>query len=385
MRTATRYLPLYVSLGLVWGGTVFAAQDAGRTRAEAQAQRVNDRIRALQSEADRLAAEARTLLGDLRSLEIEHQLQEERLREAQAASARARAAVEAADARFAALEKERLSQLPELKVQLVDIYKRGRTGYTKLLLASTSARDFGRALRAVAALIRIHDSRIAAHRRTIDDLGRERAGLEAELRALEAKEREAQRAQAASERALAARLRLLAQIDARRDLTAQLTGELQLAYDRLRQQLSALVGGDSPSEAVTVPIAPFRGALDWPALGRVLVAFGQVSGRPGDVTPRSGVEIAADAGTPVQAIHPGTVSYAEPVADLGNVVIVDHGSNTYSVYGYLESLAVARGAPVDAGTELGRVGPAPAGPPAVYFEVRIDGRSVDPIQWLRPR
>ena len=366
-------------------GTLLAAQDAGHTGAEAQARRVNDRIRALQSEADRLAAEARTLLGDLRTLEIEHQLQEERLREAQAASARARAAIEAADARFAALEEQRLSQLPELKLQLVDIYKRGRTGYAKLLFASASARDFGRALRAVAALMRILDSRITAHRQTLDDLGRERAGLEAELRALEAKEAEAQRAQAASERALGARLRLLAQIDARRDLTAQLTGELQLAYDRLQQQLSALAGGDSPSEAVTVPIAPFRGALDWPASGPVLVAFGQSSGRPGDVTARSGVEIAAVAGTPVHAIHPGTVSYAEPFTGLGNVVIVDHGSNTYSVYGYLESLAVTRGAAVDAGTELGRVGPAPAGPPAVYFEVRVDGRSVDPIQWLKPR
>jgi septal ring factor EnvC (AmiA/AmiB activator) len=376
---------LSVSLGLVIAGTVLAAQDAGRTRAAAQARRVDDRIRVLQSEADRLAAEARTLLGDLRTLEIEHQLQEERLREAQAASARARAAVEAADARFAALEQQRLSQLPELKVQLVDLYKRGRTGYTKLLFASTSARDFGRALRAVAALMRIHDSRIAMHRQTLDDLGRERAGLEAELRALEAKEAEAQRAQAASERALAARVKLLAQIDARRDLTAQLTGELQLAYDRLQQQFSALAGGDSVSETVTVPIAPFRGALDWPASGRVLVAFGQSSGRPGDITARSGVEIAAVAGAPVHAIHPGTVSYAEPFTGLGNVVIVDHGSRTYSVYGYLESVAVARGAAVDAGAELGRVGSAPAGPPAVYFEVRVDGRSVDPIQWLRPR
>jgi septal ring factor EnvC (AmiA/AmiB activator) len=40
---------------------------------------------------------------------------------------------------------------------------------------------------------------------------------------------------------------------------------------------------------------------------------------------------------------------------------------------------------VDAGTELGRVGLAPAGPAALYFELRVDGRSVDPVQWLKPK
>jgi septal ring factor EnvC (AmiA/AmiB activator) len=44
-----------------------------------------------------------------------------------------------------------------------------------------------------------------------------------------------------------------------------------------------------------------------------------------------------------------------------------------------------RGQHVDAGTEVGRVGTAPTGPAALYFELRVDGRSVDPIQWLKPR
>jgi len=46
---------------------------------------------------------------------------------------------------------------------------------------------------------------------------------------------------------------------------------------------------------------------------------------------------------------------------------------------------VARGDQVQTGQELGRVGLAPAGPSALYFEVRIDGRSVDPVQWLKKR
>ena len=110
-----------------------------------------------------------------------------------------------------------------------------------------------------------------------------------------------------------------------------------------------------------------------------------MSGRAGDTTTRNGIEIAAAEGTPVHAIHPGTISYASPFTAFGNLVIVDHGRNAYSLYGYLASMGVATGAFVDGGTELGRVGSAPAGPPALYFELRVDGRSVDPVQWLRPR
>ena len=69
----------------------------------------------------------------------------------------------------------------------------------------------------------------------------------------------------------------------------------------------------------------------------------------------------------------------------GNLVIVDHGANTYSLYGYLSSITAARGTAVEASSEVGRVGTAPAGPAALYLEIRIDGRSVDPVQWLKPR
>ena len=84
-------------------------------------------------------------------------------------------------------------------------------------------------------------------------------------------------------------------------------------------------------------------------------------------------------------MHGGTVGLAGPFIGFGNLVILEHGPNNYSLYGYLSDIAVERGATVEAGAELGRTGSAPAGPPALYFEMRIDGRSVDPLQWLKAR
>ncbi len=360
------------------------AQTPDRGRTEGEARRVNDRIRALQSEADRLAGQARTLLGDLRQIEIERELQVERVLEAQAAIVQGQAAIENTAERLAVLEERRAAQLPDVQTQLVDIYKRGRAGYAKLLFGSSGVREFGRATRAVAALMRINEQRLVQHRFTLEALQQERAMLEEELRALQGREAAARQARAAADRALAARTALVAQIDARRDLNAQLAGELQIASERLQQQVANLASGRTV-EPVEIPLAPFRGALDWPVPGRIAGRFGQRSGRPNDTAVRNGIEIAAVEGATVHAVHSGTVSFADPFTGFGNLVIVDHGGNTYSLYGYLGAMSVARGDVVDSGTELGRVGPAPAGPAALYLEIRIDGRSVDPVQWLTSR
>src|SRR6185436_590351 len=112
--------------------------------------------------------------------------------------------------------------------------------------------------------------------------------LQTKVRELQAGEAEARKARVAADRAVAARNALIAQIDARRDLNAQFAGELQVAAERLQQQVANLAAGRA-ADAVAVPLAPFRGALAWPADGRV-------TGRFGGPAVRSGIEIAAPPG-----------------------------------------------------------------------------------------
>ena len=212
----------------------------------------------------------------------------------------------------------------------------------------------------------------------------ERAALEAKARELQGHEAEARQARAAAVRLVAARTALIAQIDARRDLNAQFAGELQVTAERLQQQMANLASG-RPVETVAVPLAPFRGALEWPTPGRISGRFGQPSGRFGSSSARNGIEIAVAEGTPVRSVHAGTVTFADAFAGFGNLIILDHGANNFSLYGYLSAIGITQGAMVENGAELGRSGTAPAGPPTLYFEMRVDGRSVDPVQWLRAR
>jgi septal ring factor EnvC (AmiA/AmiB activator) len=373
---------LLIAFAIAMGAAAVGAQDS--PGAQSAIERASERIRSLQQEADALASQEKTLLGELRKLEIERRIKAEEVARADAQLRETTVQLDATVARAAALSDVAASERPDVESRLVQLYKLGRGGYWRLLLDVADVQSMGRAYRTAAAMNRLDRERIQQHQRTLEALATERAALEARARETAGLQEKAAAARAALDRAVAARTELVASIDARRDLNAQLAGELQVAYDRLQQQLASL-GSGRAVEPVAIPIAPFRGALDWPVAGRISGRFGQRSGRFGDPSIRNGIEIAALEGSPVRALHSGTVSYADPFAGFGNLVIVDHGANTYSLYGYLASMTVARGTAVDSGTEVGRVGSAPAGPAAVYLEIRVDGRSVDPVQWLKPR
>ena len=353
---------------------------------ESQARRVNDRIRGLQREAERLANEARTLVGDLRKLEIDRDLKAELAKQAAVATAEAERALRQTTDRLTRLELQRLAQLPDMKVQLVDIYKRGRSGYARLLLGAGDLREFARAARAVSALATLNQKRLDAHRRTLDALRQEREAFAQEARDLQGREAAARQARADADRSVAARTEMMAQIDSRRDLNAQYVGELQVAYDKMQQRISTIAAGRSTDAVVAVPLLPFRGALDWPVGGgRISSRFGQITGRLGGSAVKNGIEITAPEEASVRAVHGGSVAFADVFTGFGTLVILDHGGNNHSLYGYLGSLKVQMGDVVATGAEIGQVGTSPAGPPALYFEMRIDGKSVDPVQWLKPR
>ncbi|HLG55974.1 MAG TPA: peptidoglycan DD-metalloendopeptidase family protein [Vicinamibacterales bacterium] len=370
---------------LTLAAAALGAQEPAASSPESQARRVTERIRALQREAERLAGESRNVVVDLRKLEIDRELKTEQAKQAATASAEAERTLQMTTDRLSRLELQRLAQLPDMKVQLVDIYKRGRSGYARLLFGAGDLREFARATRAVSALASINQKRLTEHRRTLDALRVERAAFAQKAHELQTREAEAKRARADAERAIAARAAMIAQIDSRRDLTAQYVGELQVAYDKIQLQIAASAEGRSP-DAVALPLLPFRGALDWPiGGGRLSSRFGQVAGRLGGSAVKNGIEMTAPEEASVRAVHSGTVAFADAYTGFGTLVILDHGSNNYSLYGYLGSAGVQMGDVVETGAEVGRVGLSPAGPPALFFEMRIDGKSVDPVQWLKPR
>lgn len=357
-----------------------SAQD--RSRAEAAAKRANERIRALQQEADALASQEQTLLVELRKLEVERQLKVEQLAKIDRDLQDTQRKLADAAARAEALRRTADEQRPEVERRLVQLYKMGRAGYWRLMLDVDDLRSMGRAYRTAAAMTQIDRNKLQQHQRTLAALDAERKALQARTKEIAVLKEEAALARAAIDRAVAARSQLVDTIDARRDLNAQLTSELQAAQQRLQASLANFDA--KASSPIALPFRPFQGALPGPVRGTVAQRFGRQSNpRFGTGMLRNGIEISVAEGQPVHSVHEGTVAYADQFTGYGNLVIVDHGDRSYSLYGYLSSIGVARGDRLDTQAELGTSGRNPSGTPALYFELRVDGKPVDPLQWLK--
>ena len=358
-------------------GIVIAAQSDPKS----QADRAAARIRSLQAESDKLAAQARTVFGELRRLEIDREIKQAEFTKTQTELARVTADRDRVEKRLKVLEATRVAQTPGIKERLIELSKRGRAGYAQLLLASGDVRAIGRMARGVAAVAEIDRVRLEAHRRTLAAERDALNELDQKYDEVEALQKDAARARASVEAAVSARNKMIQDLDQRRDLAAQFVAELQQAQTQLEETIATAEAGSS---VAALPIRPFKGDLPWPIAGDVSARFGrQTASRFGTSIVKNGIEVSAPEGTVATAVHEGTVAYAAPFSGFGTLVILDHGGSAFTLYGHLLEASVKPGTNVSRGAPVGRIGLAPSGGAALYFEVRIDGRPVDPLEWLR--
>ena len=100
----------------------------------------------------------------------------------------------------------------------------------------------------------------------------------------------------------------------------------------------------------------------------------------------SGIDMAAPAGTIVHAAAAGRARVAWNPGGYGLNVTLEHGGGISTLYAHLEATSLVDGDPVEAGGEVGRVGSTGLSTgPHLHFEVRRDGRPVDPSPWLPAR
>jgi septal ring factor EnvC (AmiA/AmiB activator) len=376
---------LFLVLLLLLAASSGGAQQDDRAGTEALARSTSDRLKALNQEADRLASDARTLLGDLRKLELERQIKDEEARQARGDEQLVAAEIGTLNEELGRLASEDQAERPALRARLVELYKLGNGGYLRLLLSTSGARSVGQASRMVAAIARRDRDRMAVHQRRVGELKQAGVALEERRAQLTASRTAAERARAGAAAALQKHEALLSDIDRRRDLNAQLAGELLSTQQRLQATLRDLptASAATPASPATLPFATRRGELDWPGAGPLRHGFGRSPASAGSSP--NGIEITTQVGTPVRVVHDGTVAFADTFAGYGKLVIVEHGEQAFSLYGHLLDISVARGARVSRADPVGNAGFALLGVPGLYFELRVDGQPVDPLQWLKKR
>jgi septal ring factor EnvC (AmiA/AmiB activator) len=124
--------------------------------------------------------------------------------------------------------------------------------------------------------------------------------------------------------------------------------------------------------------------LPLPVDGKIITKFGPFRNEDFNVMNfRSGIDIQADRGEPVRAVHGGKVLYAGWFKGYGNMIIIDHGGSYYTVYANNEELFKEEGSAVEAGEVIATVGDTGSSlGPKLYFELRYHGKPVDPMEWI---
>jgi murein DD-endopeptidase MepM/ murein hydrolase activator NlpD len=135
----------------------------------------------------------------------------------------------------------------------------------------------------------------------------------------------------------------------------------------------------SKSEAVR-PVPETKGTLDWPLRGVLYARFGKKGREPHD-----GIDLAAPAGTPVKTGQEGEVLYAGEQRGYGLIVIIRHSESLITLYAHNRDLRVKTGQKVRRGQVIATVGESgKTSGPQLHFEVRVDGKPVDPLDYLGP-
>lgn len=281
--------------------------------------------------------------------------------------------------RITTTESQIRSRLESLRHRLVMFYKYGRLVPIEALFSTSTIPDVARRMQYLRYFAR-SDRRVAgelnALRRILDNQQLQLFAAHAELERLMA-EHEAERTRLESSRA--SEEELLHRIRTEQRIKRQLAIEMDSARGRLQdliqtleqQRQEVLAATDSHEFVVS------RGRLPWPLRGKVISRFGAKE-HPEYKTRTSnrGIDIQATARTEVLAIAGGRIAYADHFMGYGKMVIVDHGAGFYTLYSNLEEVLATVGMTIPAATPIGRTRE------YLHFEIRQEGRPVDPMAWL---
>lgn len=370
------------------------------------AQSAEARIRAQREELERVRRERADLENRMANLRGSvHDLQEEvanleRQREAterliQTLDRQLAAITKDVDettARTDSAEQELTSRRATLEKRLVDIYKRGPLYSTEALL---TARTFGELVARYKYLheLAIHDRALVTRVQLLrDQVAHQRADLVRLRNAVEENRTEKQMEEERLARLRGERTTNLQQVQRSARAIEDRLARLRASESRLsnviasievERRRSAATRPNAPRETSTLRTSDL-GRLDWPVDGAVLYRFGRVVNPNNTTTRWNGIGIAAPTGTAVRSVAPGTVVSVGQLGTYGLTVIVQHGAGDYSVYASLNSASVRTGAVIRKGDTIGTVGVSdPDLRPHLHFEIRPQGRAVDPESWLR--
>ncbi len=179
---------------------------------------------------------------------------------------------------------------------------------------------------------------------------------------------------------------LLTRVRLERSSYVKVISELEEEATELQSLIKELEARKS-KETASLGFANEKGRLYWPVSGKIVSSFGrQKHSRFDTYIYKKGIEIRSFNGDKIKAVYSGTVIYAGWFRGYGQLIILDHGDNYFSLYAHAERLLVTVGERVKKEQIIGEIGDTGlSNGNDLYFEIRHGANPIDPILWLKNR
>jgi septal ring factor EnvC (AmiA/AmiB activator) len=370
----------FILAALIAVGGLGAHAEASTTE---QLDLVRSRIASLEDRISRLDAENRTRQEQREKLTAELELAEARVTEIEIVLERSDAEAEEIAASVVALgsELERHRGILAGHVEILALL--GRPGTLQLLYDGSRGGDLEGAVSTVAVLTSGQLELVAEYQ----ELHRQRSARLAELSRILSRAKD--EAEILDERRLELEA-VRSRVDDEINRLARSQNSAVSELEELRQREQALARlmdtlSDQSRFTGVENIRQFKGALPWPAAGPVVRGFGRkYLPKYSTYTVCNGLRFDSPSGSEVTAVFPGEVAYARFFKGYGNMVVIDHGQNVYSLVAGLATIHVRVKQRVDMGLRLGLASP-PSDDGNTYFEMRVGKKPEDPTGWLQLR
>ncbi len=270
-----------------------------------------------------------------------------------------------------------------LATQIMAAYRLGRESRLKLVLNQDSPALLSRTLAYYDYFSRSQASQITELKQVLQTLDHMQDKINVELSALDEVQRNQQAVLAEMTEQRNERQVIIDNLASQIDTDEAKLAELQANRKDLEALLEKLsnVLADIPAD-LGKRLGPkeLKGKMSMPVKGRVKHAYGQ---------PRTaglrwqGWLIGAASGSEVKAIAYGRVAYSDWLRGYGLIMIIDHGDGFMSLYANNESLLREVGDWVEPATAISTVGSSALNGDGLYFEIRKNGKAMDPAVWLK--
>jgi murein hydrolase activator len=296
-------------------------------------------------------------------------------------------------------EAERKKQ--QIQVRISSLYKAGEIGGARMFFSSGSLPQMVENLRYMRSVVENDRRLFAEYAARIERLGVLKGSLERDalrkekIKAsieLKKKEIEVEKEKKATylaqvrsdKKSYQASIREL-EANARRlqAMVEKLEARRRKSYTAKRK--SSVGGGPQLPAVPDKGFGALKGRLSMPVKGTVIGRYGRHKHPEyNSYTVNNGISIAAPTGTDIHAVYDGQVIFADYFKGYGNMLIVDHGGGFFSLYAHAAKIVKKVGAQVVRNEVVASVGDTDSAKgPMLYFEIRYQGKPVDPSPWFR--